>query len=199
MLLSTYSFLILILTGVPRNGYWCYPHFTMKGISKEIFEKLCPVLALWRPPQVLSFSPHTSFSVSSSKTTKDRVSQKASLQTALISKSHDQAQQLCHITIRHIALLDGQRPQNFNLLQHGESWLSPFAAEQESQVNSELEKAPKTIYLKCDYISPNNRQNFLSQLVCQLSWLSVLWITLDSKFISRPCDMLIPVTTAKIL
>lgn len=96
--------------------------------------------------QVLSFSPHTSFSLSLPKTTKDRVSQKASLQTALISNPTDQAQQLCHITIRHIALLDGQQPQNSNLLQHGESWLSPFAAEQESQVIFELEKAPKTIY-----------------------------------------------------
>lgn len=44
-------------------------------------------------------------------------------------------------------------------------------------------------YLKCDYISPNNRQNFLSQLVCHSRWLSVQRSYLDSKFISRPCDM----------
>ena len=64
------------------------PNVWKHAESKEIFEKLCPVLELWRPSQVLSFSPNTFFSLSPSKTTKDRDSQKASLQTALVNKSH---------------------------------------------------------------------------------------------------------------
>lgn len=84
---------------------------------------MCPVLARWRPSQVLSFSPHTSFSLSV-----PQKQPKTETPKRLLSKQHllinptDQAQQLCHITIWHIALLDGQRPQNFNLLQH-KAWV----------------------------------------------------------------------------
>ena len=50
-------------------------------------------------------------------------------------------------------MVNDLRTLTYSNIKHGESWFSPFAGEQDSQVNSELEKAPKTIYLKCDYIT----------------------------------------------
>ena len=62
-------------------------------------------------------------------------------------------------------MVNDLRTLTYSNIKHGERWFSSFAGEQESQVNSELEKAPKTIYLKYDYIT---QQTKLLVTTCQL-------------------------------
>lgn len=53
------------------------------------------------------------------------------------------------------------RTVTFSNIKNEESWFSPFSAEQDSQVDSKLEKIPETIHQVWLY-NPNNDKTFVT-------------------------------------